>query len=94
MSKAGSKTRKTRDPIPDHFAGVDEAAEFWESHDLTDYWNQTGAARFQVDLKTRRFLTALDPDLAQKLVVRARQRGISTETLINIWLTEKLESGS
>jgi predicted HicB family RNase H-like nuclease len=47
-----------------------------------------------MDIRTHRFLMALDPELAQKLTVRARQRGVSTETLINVWLTEKLESGS
>jgi hypothetical protein len=26
-----------KDPIPENFATLDEAAEFWDSHDLTDY---------------------------------------------------------
>jgi hypothetical protein len=94
MEKAKAETKKTRDPIPDHFGSVKEAAEFWDVHDLSDYWDQTREAHFQVDIQAHRFLTALDPELAQKLTVRARQRGVSTETLINVWLTEKLESGS
>jgi len=73
---------------------VEQAAEFWDTHDLADYWRQTREARFQVDIQTRRFITVLDPELAQKLTVRARQRGVSTETLINVWLTQKLESSS
>ena len=88
------RRRKVRDPILDHFDSVEAAADFWDSHDLSDYWDQSREARFQVDIKSHRFLTALDPDLAQKLTARARQRGVSTETLINVWLTEKLESGS
>jgi len=89
-----AKADKTREPIPAHFAGAEQAAEFWDTHDLADYWDQTREARFAVDITTHRFLTALDPELAQKLAVRARQRGVSTETLINLWLTEKLERSS
>jgi hypothetical protein len=89
-----AKANKTRDPIPAHFGSAEKAADFWDTHDLADYWDQTREARFLVDIKTHRFLTALDLELARKLTVRARQRGVSTETLINVWLTEKLESGS
>ena len=28
---------KKRDPIPKHFKSIQEAAEFWDSHDLVDY---------------------------------------------------------
>jgi len=94
MEKAKARVKENRDPIPDRFGSAEQAAEFWDNHDLADYWDQTREAHFQVDIQAHRFLTALDPELAQKLTVRARQRGVSTETLINVWLTEKLESGS
>jgi hypothetical protein len=32
----------------------------------------------------------LEPGLAKKLTDCARRQGVSTETLINVWLTEKL----
>ncbi len=81
---------KKRDPIPKHFKTIEEAAEFWDTHDLADYWELTREAHFEVDIQRRVFLTALEPELAKKLVARARQQGVSTETLINVWLTEKL----
>jgi len=81
---------KVRDPIPEHFKSLDEAAEFWDSHDLADYWDQTSEASFDVDLQRRVFLTALEPELAQKLANRAHKEGVSTETLVNVWLSEKL----
>jgi hypothetical protein len=84
------KSSQKRDPIPKHFKSVEEAAEFWDSHDLTDYWDVTSEAHFDVDIQRRMFLTALEPELAKKLAACARERGISTETLINMWLTEKL----
>ena len=76
--------------LPDHFANLDEAAEFWNTHDLADYEDATREVQFDVDLKKRTFLTALEPELAKKVAAHAHQQGISTETLINVWLSEKL----
>ncbi len=29
-----------------------EIGRFWDTHDITDYWDQTEAAEFRVDLKS------------------------------------------
>jgi hypothetical protein len=79
-----------REPIPEHFQSVAAAAEFWDSHDVADYDDLTQEAHFEVDLQRHRFLTALEPTLAQKVADHARQQGISTETLIHLWLAEKV----
>ena len=84
------KNNKKRDPIPEHFNSIEEAAEFWDSHDLADYWDLTREVEFEVDIQRRVFLTALEPELAKKLTECARKQGISTETLINVWLSERL----
>jgi hypothetical protein len=55
-----------RDPIPKHFKSVREAAEFWDSHDLADYGDLTREVHFDVDIQRRVFLTALEPELAEK----------------------------
>jgi CopG antitoxin of type II toxin-antitoxin system len=84
------RSSKKREPIPQRFKSVAEAAEFWDNHDLADYWDLTREASFEVDIQRRVFLTALEPGLAKKLTECAHKQGVSTETLINIWLTEKL----
>ena len=86
--------KKKRDPIPKHFKNIQEAAEFWDNHDLADYWDLTREAHFDVDIKRRVFLTALEPKLARKLTDLARKQGISTETLINMWLSEKVKDAA
>jgi hypothetical protein len=83
------KNNVKRDPIPDHFESIEEAGEFWDNHDFADYQDQTQEAEFTVDIQQRVFLTALEPQLARRLAEFARKQGISTETLINVWLTEK-----
>jgi hypothetical protein len=74
------KSERKRDPIPEHFKSLDDAAAFWDSHDLADYWEQTSEASFEVDLRRRVFLTALEPELAKKLARRAHREGVSTES--------------
>jgi CopG antitoxin of type II toxin-antitoxin system len=88
------KSSRKREPIPDSFKGVAEAAEFWDTHDLSEYWDLTRETSFEVDLQRHLFLTALEPDLAKRLVACARKQGVSTETLINVWLAEKLMAAS
>ena len=41
------KSSVKRDRIPQHFKSVEEAAEFWDSHDLSDYWNLVREADFR-----------------------------------------------
>jgi len=89
-----ARNKVKRDPIPKHFKSVEEAAEFWDSHDLADYWNLTREAHFEVDIQRRVFLTALEPTLAKKLTALAHKQGVSTETLINVWLTEKAKEAA
>ncbi|MSP37745.1 MAG: hypothetical protein EXR70_04570 [Deltaproteobacteria bacterium] len=86
------KNSNARDSIPKHFKNVATASAFWDSHDLTDYLDQTREVKADVDIRRRVFLTALEPGLAKKLIVCARKQGVSTETLINVWLTEKVSA--
>ena len=72
---------------------VEEIAEFWDSHSLADYWDQTGEAEFEVRAKPRRRI-ALDPEIYTRVETQARVRGISPETLINLWVVERLQQGA
>ena len=76
-----------RDLIPENFASIEEAAEFWETHSLADYWDVTKEVHFDVNLKPR-----IDEDILQKVKKIASQNGVSIETLINQWLKEKIET--
>ena len=68
---------------------LEEIGEFWDSHSLADHWDQTAEASFEVRATARRRVT-LDPDLYEQVEAQARLRGISSETLVNLWLSEHL----
>jgi hypothetical protein len=84
------RTTTAPDDIPEQFASVEDAAEFWDSHDLADYWDSTEPARFDVRLERTQLLVALDPDVANRIAAEASRRGLSSETLVNLWLDERL----
>jgi hypothetical protein len=69
---------------------IKDIAEFWDTHSLADYWDQTHEVEFQVRAQRRRRVT-LDPDVYAKIEAHARTRGVLPETLINIWLAERLK---
>ncbi len=43
---------KKRDPMPPPDATPEEIGEFWDTHDLADYWEETEEVEFQVNLKS------------------------------------------
>jgi len=67
-----------------------EIGEFWDTHDLSDFWKQTKPAKFEVDIQTQRIYYPIDSKLSDNILELARKRGISPETLINLWISERI----
>jgi hypothetical protein len=70
-----------------------EIGDFWDTHSLADYWDQTRKVEFQVRAQRRRRVT-LDPEVYERVVSQANVRGLSPETLVNLWLAERLQVGA
>lgn len=68
-----------------------DMGEFWDAHDLSELWEQTQPAEFQVELQSEVAYYPLDVTLAAKVHSIAKQRGVSPETLLNLWIQEKLQ---
>lgn len=70
----------------------EEIAEFWDTHSLADYWEQTGPVDFEVAPDARRrYLVAVDPGLLKQIQQLAHQRGLATESLVNLFLAQHLQ---
>jgi hypothetical protein len=70
---------------------LEEIAKFWDTHSLDDYWDQTHEVEFEVRAKGRRRVT-LDPDIYTRVETQAKTRGVLPETLVNLWLAERLQT--
>jgi hypothetical protein len=67
-----------------------EAGDFWDDHDLGEVWDRTKPVEMEVDLQSERFLFPVESELAHRIEKLARSRGVSSETLVNLWLQEKI----
>jgi hypothetical protein len=80
-----------KEPIPEQFDSIESAANFWDSHSLADYWDQTHEVDIEVRAQRRHRVT-LDPEVWQQIVDQAHLRGVSPETLVNLWLMERTQA--
>ena len=62
-----------------------EIGEFWDEHDFTEFDTDEPDAEFNVSCTV-----SIEPDLLSALEKQARLRHIKVETLVNLWLHEKL----
>lgn len=81
---------KSVDPIPEEFASYEEAGEFWDSHDTTDYLDSFETVSIETTLRRRQYEVKIDEDLLQILHEQAQQRGVGVNQLVNTVLRETL----
>jgi predicted DNA binding CopG/RHH family protein len=81
-------------PIP-RFKSEAEEREFWESHDSTDYvdWSKAQRVRFpNLKLSTQSISLRLPQSLLERIKVAANKRDVPYQSLIKVWLTEKVDA--
>lgn len=83
--------KKQIDPLPEYFSSAEEAAEFWETHDTTDYPGAFQTVPLEdAELRQRHYEVEIDPDLVDALREHARQQGMSVRRLISRMLRQQL----
>ena len=68
-----------------------EIGEFWDTHDLSDFREQTKEVHFDVDIQSEITYYAVDKVLSEQLQAIAMKRGVTADILINLWLQEKVQ---
>ena len=71
-------------------ASYQEMGAFWDKRDLAEVWDRTEPVEFSVNITSERKYFALDIDMSNQVSIIAKTHGISPETLINLWVQEKL----
>jgi len=59
-----------------------EIGQFWDTHDLSDFWDQTKRGKFDVGIESEITYYSLDKKLAKEVQSIAKKRGVSAVTLI------------
>ena len=65
-----------------------EIGEFWDKHDLSDFWDQTHDVEMDIDANSSTIYFPVEKGLAEKLRTEAENRGVSPATLLNTWVQE------
>ncbi len=95
MTKAARKQRSVAQPerrIPDS-KSRQERAEFWDTHDFTDYLDELTPVRARFAKNLSQGITIrLDPDTLSTLRALAKEQGLGPTTLIRMWILEHLHS--
>jgi len=84
------KDNVKREPLPEEFDSIEEAAEFWDTHSLADYEDLQEDVEFEVELKSEKNYFAVENKLSEDIDKLAHSKGILPETLVNMWLKEKV----
>lgn len=85
-----SDKQKQIDSLPEEFASYEEAAEFWDTHDTTDYLESFETVGVEAELKRRRYEVEIDEELMKALTEQAQKRGIAVSQLVSEMLKEKI----
>jgi predicted DNA binding CopG/RHH family protein len=81
-------------PIP-HFRSEVEERRFWETHDSTDYvdWNKAQRAQLpNLKLSTAAISLRLPQGLLDRIKIAANKRDVPYQSLIKVWLAEKVDA--
>ncbi len=72
------------------FESLDELVEFFDTHDMGEYWEGMPKASFEIDLKKNTHFVSIEAGLAERLAQIAKARRMPSEQLVNLWLKEKI----
>jgi predicted DNA binding CopG/RHH family protein len=87
--------------LPD-FKTAEEEAGFWETHSVSDYWDELELVKEELDpelkvkIKARANLKRVTLRLSQDQITAAKriatEKGIPYQTLMRMWIAEKIKA--
>lgn len=74
-----------------HSRTLEEMADFWDTHSLADYQDQTHEVEMTFAPSARRRTVTIEPELLADISKVAQARKVSMQTLINVWLRQQVD---
>lgn len=77
------------------FTNYSEEMKFWDTHNVTDFEDETEDVDIIFELNKPRdetLIVRLQKDFKEKLEKTARSKGLNVSTLARMWLMEKLQT--
>lgn len=90
--------KKKKFKFPDfNKMSYEEEANWWDTHDWGEFWDELKDVDIVFDLKkpkTETLILRLQKGMKAKIERVARSKGLNTSTLARMWLLEKLRQAS
>src|SRR3990172_2947242 len=85
-------THKSKPKMPEREFSDEVIAQFWDTHDIVDYWDELEVAKDVKFIKPKKELVSirLEPIYLRQLKVIAKKMGIAYSSLARIWLVDRL----
>jgi len=68
-----------------------QLGEYWDKHDLSDMWGKTKKMKFEVVAEPEATYYPIERDLSARIQSVAKKQGVSSDTLVNLWLEQKIK---
>ncbi len=83
-------TKAVRDPLPGESASIEEIAEFWDTHDTTDYEDAFVPADVEFDIGSHHFEVEVREDIFEALRKRSARLRSPVEVILDGLLRKEL----
>lgn len=84
---------KRIDPLPEEFGSSEEAAQFWDTHSITDYEESLEPVDLDVDIQRRHFEIEVDEESFLALRETAKKEQKPVKQLASEILKQRLGTG-
>jgi len=91
MTSKSENAMKNRKKVIPEFASYEEEAEFWDTHDLTDYWGEPVKLKVAKNL-SKGITIRFDEETLKALRECAHEKGVGPTTLARMWILERLQT--
>ena len=72
-------------------ASYREIGDYWDVHDLALVWGKTKKVKFEVQIESEATYYPIEKNLSERIQTVAKKQGVSSNTLVNLWIQQKLQ---
>ena len=90
MTQGGVEAKASRIP---KFASRQEEAEFWDTHDVTDFWDELEPVEVQIEGPFSEEVTLhIDLETMDEVRTLAKEQGLPPDGLLHVWILERRDA--
>jgi hypothetical protein len=72
-------------------SSYEDIGAYWDIHDVSKVWHKTRKVKFDVGIESEVIYYPIEKSLSEKIRSIAKKQGVSSDTLINLWVQQKVQ---